>query len=123
MARIKRAQNRKVRTKKLFKRSKGFFQARNNTRRQANEAVMKARANAYVGRKQRKRQFRRLWITRISAAVMTHEISYSRFIHGLNLAGIEVNRKMLSELAIHDEAVFAALVGKAKDALQAAAQA
>ena len=123
MARIKRAQNRKVRTKKLFKRSKGFFLARNNTRRQANEAVMKARANAYVGRKQRKRQFRRLWITRISAAVMQHDISYSRFIHGLGLAGIEVNRKMLSELAIHDEAAFAALVGQAKDALQAAAQA
>ena len=123
MARIKRAQNRKVRTKKLFKRSKGFFLARNNTRRQANEAVMKARANAYVGRKQRKRQFRRLWITRISAAVMSHDISYSRFIHGLGLAGIEVNRKMLSELAIHDEAAFAALVGQAKDALQAAAQA
>lgn len=117
MARIKRAQVRKVRTKKLFKRSKGFFLARNNTRRQANEAVMKARANAYVGRKQRKRQFRRLWIVRISAALKTRDLSYSKFIHGLSLANIEVNRKMLSELAIQDEAAFDAIVAKAKAAL------
>ena len=73
MARVKRAQNRKTRTRKLFKRSKGFFLARNNTRRQANEAVMKARANAFVGRKQKKRQYRQLWITRISAALMPHD--------------------------------------------------
>jgi len=123
MARIKRAQNRKTRTKKLFKRSKGFFMARNNTRRQANEAVMKARANAYVGRKQRKRQFRQLWIIRISAALKTQGVSYSRFIHGLNLANIEVNRKILSELAIHDEAAFTAIVNSAKDALAAEAAA
>jgi len=119
MARIKRAQLRKKRTQKLFKRSKGFFLARNNTRRQANEAVIKARAQAYVGRKQRKRQFRRLWIVRISAAVKPHGISYSRFMHGLSKAGIDMNRKMLSELAINDEATFTLFVEQAKQALAA----
>jgi large subunit ribosomal protein L20 len=117
MARIKRAQGRKTRTKKLFKRSKGFFLARKNTRRQANEAVMKARANAFVGRKQKKRQFRRLWITRISAALMPHELNYSSFIHGLKVAGIDLDRKQLSELAIHDAAAFGAVVEKARAAL------
>ena len=117
MARVKRAQIRKTRTRKLFKRSKGFFLARNNTRRQANEAVLKARAYAFRGRKERKRQFRRLWITRISAALMPHDLSYSRFIHGLNQAGIELNRKQLSEMAIHDPDVFSAVVEKARAAL------
>ena len=117
MARIKRAQIRKVRTRKLFKRSKGFFQARNNTRRQANEAVMKARAYKFRGRKEKKRQFRQLWITRISAALMPTDLNYSTFIHGLSLAGVELNRKQISELAIHDQAAFDALVEQAKAAL------
>jgi large subunit ribosomal protein L20 len=116
--RVTRAQNRKTRTKKLFKRSKGFFLSRKNTRRQANEAVMHARANAFVGRKQRKRQFRRLWITRINAALMPHELSYSRFIHGLNLANITINRKMISEMAIHEPEAFGTLVTQAKSALE-----
>lgn len=119
MARVKRAQIRKKRVKKLFKRSKGFFMSRNNTLRQANEAVMKARMNAYTGRKQKKRQFRSMWIARINAACRPLEISYSRFMHGLSLAGIEINRKMLSEIAIHDSAAFAELVNKAKAALDA----
>ena len=109
MARVKRAQIRKTRTRKLFKRSKGFFLARNNTRRQANEAVMKARSNAFIGRKQKKRQYRQLWITRISAALMPHELNYSSFIHGLKLAGIDLDRKQLSELAIHDAEAFGAV--------------
>jgi len=117
MARIKRAQIRKVRTKKLFKRSKGFFQARNNTRRQANEAVMKARQNQFRGRKEKKRQYRALWITRISAALMPTDLNYSRFIHGLTLAGVQLNRKQLSELAIHDPEAFSAIVEQAKAAL------
>ena len=117
MARVKRAQNRKTRTKKLFKRSKGFFLCRNNTRRQANEAVMKARANAFVGRKQKKRQYRQLWITRISAALMPHELNYSSFIHGLKLAQIDLDRKQLSELAIQDPDAFSAVVEKARAAL------
>ena len=119
MARIKGAQNRKTRSKKLFTRSKGFFLARNNTRRQANEAVMKARANAFVGRKQKKRQFRALWVSRISAAAKANSISYSQFIHGLKLASVEINRKMLSELAIHEPATFTAIVDIAKSALSA----
>ena len=114
MARVKGALNRRTRTKKLFKRSKGFFLARKNTRRQANEAVMHARANAFVGRKQRKRAFRRLWITRISAAVKAHDLSYSVFMHGLNKAGVTLNRKVLSELAIQDPAAFQELVTIAK---------
>jgi large subunit ribosomal protein L20 len=117
MARVKRSKIRRTRTAKLFKRSKGFFGARNNTRRQANEAVMHARANAFRGRKEKKRQFRALWITRINAALMQHEMKYSRFIHGLSLAGVELNRKQLSELGIHDPAAFEILVGQARTAL------
>jgi large subunit ribosomal protein L20 len=121
MARIKRAQLRKKSTKKLFDRSKGFFQGRGNQRRQVMEAVTKARTNAYVGRKQRKRQFRALWITRISAATKLHGMSYSNFMHGLSLAGIEMNRKMLSELAINDAGTFSGLVARAQEALGASA--
>jgi len=117
MARIKRAQIRKTRTKKLFKRSKGFFGARGTTRRQTHEAVLHAKANEFRGRKEKKRQFRALWITRINAALMPHELSYSRFIHGLKLAGVDLNRKQLSEMAIHDPAAFEAVVGTAREAL------
>ena len=78
---------------------------------------MKARANAFVGRKQKKRQYRQLWITRISAALMPHELNYSSFIHGLKLAQIDLDRKQLSELAIHDAEAFAAVVEKARAAL------
>ena len=117
MARIKRAQIRKTRTKKLFKRSKGFFGARGTTRRQTHEAVMHAKANEFRGRKERKRQFRALWITRISAALMPLDLKYSRFIHGLKLAEIDLNRKQLSEMAIHDPSAFKAVVGAARDAL------
>lgn len=121
MARIKRAQIRKRSTKKLFARSKGFFQGRGAQRRQAMEAVTKARTNSYIGRKQRKRQFRALWISRISAATKAHGLSYSKFMYGLSLAGIEMNRKMLSELAIHEEATFTSFVTKARAALEAQA--
>ena len=121
MARIKGAQNRKTRTRKLFKRSKGFHLARSKTRRQANEAVLHAKANAFVGRKQKKRQYRALWIQRIGAALMPHDLSYSKFIHGLSLAGIGLNRKQLSELAIHEPDAFAGIVDQARAALQGAA--
>ena len=117
MARIKRAQIRKTRTKKLFKRSKGFFGARGTTRRQTTEAVLKARAYEFRGRKEKQRQFRALWITRINAALMGTDLNYSRFIHGLKLAGIDLNRKQLSEMAIHDPAAFDAVVGQAREAL------
>ncbi|NOY24583.1 MAG: 50S ribosomal protein L20 [Oligoflexia bacterium] len=117
MARIKRAQIRKTRTRKLFKRAKGFHLARSKTRRQTMEAVLHAKADAFEGRKQRKRQFRALWIQRISAALMQHPLSYSRFMHGLKLAGIELNRKQLSELAIHQPEAFGSLVVQAGAAI------
>lgn len=117
MARIKRAQIRKVRRKKVMKRAKGFFQQRGTTYRQAHEAVMHAQANAFRGRKERKRQFRSLWIVRINAALNDHELSYSRLIHGLKLAGIDLNRKVLADLALNDPAAFGAVVQQAKAAL------
>jgi len=116
MARVKRAQIRKTRIKNLRKRTKGYHGGRSRLR-QAKAALMKAEANAYVGRKQRKRHFRRLWITRISAAVRPHGINYSQFIHGLNQAGINLNRKMLAELAVTEPATFETIVGQAKAAL------
>jgi large subunit ribosomal protein L20 len=117
MARIKRAQIRKVRRKKLLKRASGFYQQRSKTYRQAHEAVMHAEANAFRGRKERKRHFRRLWIVRINAALNEHELSYSRFIHGLTLAGVTLNRKVLADLALNDPAGFSAVVAQAKAAL------
>jgi large subunit ribosomal protein L20 len=117
MARIKRRQIRKVRLRKLFKRAKGFHLCRKNTLRQANQAVMKARAYAFRGRKEKKRQYRRLWIVRINAALRPLGLSYSRFMHGVKRAGIEIDRKQLSELAIHDPAAFQAVVGQAQSAL------
>ena len=117
MARVKRAQIRKVRVRKLFQRSNGFFLSRRNTLRQAHEAVMHARRFKFRGRKEKKRQFRALWIIRINAALMVHGLSYSRFIHGLKRAGIELDRKQLSELAIHDANAFGQLVSQARSAL------
>lgn len=117
MARVKRAQIRKTRTRNLFKRAKGFRGARGTTRRQAHEAVMKARAYQFVGRKQKKRMYRRMWIVRINAALMPYGLSYSKFIHGLGRAGIQLNRKMLAEMALHDPAGFGAVVDKVRSAL------
>ena len=117
MARVKGAQNRSTRKSKLFGKAKGFHAARKNTFRQANQAVMKAESYKYVGRKQKKRAFRRLWITRITAAVKMHDLRYSQFIHGIQKAGIKLNRKELSEMAIHDPATFGAICGQAKTAL------
>jgi len=116
MARIKRAQIRKTRKKNLFRRVKGFFLGRRRLR-QAIEARMRAEKNEFIGRKQRKRQFRVLWNQRINAAARIHGLSYSRFIHGLKVAGIDVNRKMLADLAIREPAAFEALVGRARGAL------
>src|SRR4029079_15888811 len=109
MARIKRAQIKKVRTKKLFKRSKGFFGSRRTLRRQAHEAVMHAMKNAFLGRKQKKREYRQLWITRINAALMPHQLSYSVFMHGLTKAGITVDRKQVSALGTHDHRALGTL--------------
>ena len=116
MARIKGAQNRSTRRKNLFRRVSGFFLGRRRLR-QAIEARLKADAQQFIGRKHRKRHFRRLWTKRINAAVRPHGLSYSRFIHGLKQANVDVNRKMLADLAVREPAVFEALVEKARAAL------
>ncbi|MGV8146199.1 MAG: 50S ribosomal protein L20 [Alkaliphilus sp.] len=117
MARVKKALNARKKHKKILKLAKGFRGARSKLFRPANQSVMRALQHAYVGRKLRKRDFRRLWITRINAAVRQYDLSYSRFMNGLKLCEIEVNRKMLSEMAIHDKEGFKSLVEKAKEKL------
>ena len=117
MARIKGALMTRKRRKKVLKLAKGYFGAKSKLFRTAKEAVMKSGQYAYIGRKQKKRDFRRLWITRISAACKANGMNYSTFINGLKKADITLNRKMLSEIAIHDPAAFTALVEKAKAAL------
>ena len=117
MARIKGALMTRKRRKKTLKLAKGYFGAKSKLFRTAKEAVMKSGQYAYIGRKQKKRNFRSLWITRISAACRMNGVNYSTFMNGLKKAGITLNRKMLSELAINDAAAFTALVEKAKAAL------
>lgn len=114
MARVKGALNAKKKHNRVLKLAKGYRGARSKQYRCAKQTVMKALAESYVGRKQRKRQFRRLWIARINAAARLNGISYSQFMHGLKVAGIDVNRKMLSEMAISDPEGFTALVDTAK---------
>ncbi len=116
MARVKGALNTRKKHKKILKLAKGYYGAQSKQYRTANQAVMRAMQNAYVGRKRRKRDFRRLWITRISAAAKMNGMNYSTFMNGLKKAGIEMNRKMLSEIAIADEKAFAKLVEAAKNA-------
>ncbi|EMT38595.1 ribosomal protein L20 [Thermoanaerobacter thermohydrosulfuricus WC1] len=119
MARVKFGKVTRRRRKKILKLAKGYFGAKSKLFRVANQAVMKSLMYAYIGRKLRKRDFRKLWITRINAAARAHGISYSRFINGLKKAGIEINRKILSEMAINDEKAFAELVNIAKQQLNA----
>ena len=117
MARIKRAMMTRKRRKKTLKMAKGYFGAKSKRFKMAKQAVMKSGNYAYIGRKQRKRDFRSLWITRISAACRINGINYSTFMNGLKKAGVELNRKMLSEIAINDPAAFTSLVEKSKAAL------
>ena len=117
MARIKGAMMTRKRRKKVLKLAKGYFGAKSKLFRTAKEAVMKSGQYAYIGRKQRKRDFRRLWITRISAAAKLNGMNYSTFMNGLKKANITLNRKMLAELAVSDAAAFAGLAEKAKAAL------
>ena len=117
MARVKGALATRKRRKKVLKLAKGYWGAKSKHFKMAKEAVMKSGNYAYIGRKQRKRDFRRLWITRISAGCKANGINYSTFMNGLKKAGITLNRKMLSEIAIADAAGFTALVEKAKAAL------
>ena len=117
MARVKGAMMTRKRRKKVLKLAKGYWGAKSRHFKMAKQAVMKSGNYAFIGRKQRKRDFRRLWITRISAACRMNDINYSTFMNGLEKAGITLNRKMLSEIAIADAAGFTALVEKAKAAL------
>ena len=117
MARVKRGVQARARHKKVLKEAKGYYGARRKVYRVAKQAVTKAGQYSYRDRRQRKRQFRSLWIVRINAAAREVGLSYSRFIDGLTKAEIEVDRKMLADLAVHDKAAFAALAEKAKAAL------
>ena len=114
MARVKGAMMTRKRRNKTLKLAKGYWGARSTHFKVANQAVFKALQYAYVGRKLRKRDFRKLWITRISAAAKMNGMNYSTFMHGLKTAGINLNRKMLAEIAVTDAPAFAALVEKAK---------
>lgn len=114
MARVKKAMNARKKHNKILKLAKGFRGSRSKLYRPANTFVMKALKNAYIGRKLKKRDFRKLWIQRINAAARMNGISYSRLMNGLKLSGIEVNRKMLSEMAIQDPEGFAKLAEVAK---------
>lgn len=117
MARVKKAMNAKKKHKKILKLAKGFRGGRSKLFRPANQFVIKALSHAYVGRRLKKRDFRRLWIARINAGTRLYGMSYSRFMNGLKVSGIDLNRKMLSEMAIHDPKGFENLVSVAKAAL------
>ena len=118
MARVKRGVTAHAKHKKVMKAAKGFYGRRKNTIRIAKQAVEKSMQYAYRDRKARKRNFRALWIQRINAAAREHGLSYGRLIDGMNKAGIEIDRKVLSDMAIHEPAAFAAVVEAAKQALE-----
>lgn len=118
MARVKRGVIARRRHKKIIGRAKGYYNARRKVYRVANQAVIKAGQYAYIGRKQKKRQFRSLWITRINAAARMFDLSYSRLINGLNKAGIEVDRKVLADIAVHDIKAFGVIAAQARAALE-----
>lgn len=119
MARVKRGVTARRRHKKVLKLAKGYFHARRKVFRVAKQAVTKAAQYAYIGRKQRKRQFRSLWIVRINAAARIYGLSYSRFMNGLLKANITLDRKVLADIAVHDIAAFGKLAEQAKNALAA----
>ena len=116
MARIKRAVNALKKRRKVLRLARGYYGAKSKQYRAASQQVMKSMAYAYVGRKNKKREYRRLWIARINAGARLCGTTYSRMINGLKVAGVDINRKVLSELAISDPAAFAALAEKAKEA-------
>ncbi len=118
MARVKGGMSTHKRHKRVLKLAKGYRGAKSKQFKTAKQAVMKSGVYAYVGRKQKKREFRRLWIARINAAARLNDISYSQLMHGLKLAGVDINRKMLAELAVNDAAAFASLADIAKAKVQ-----
>ncbi|MBP5356640.1 MAG: 50S ribosomal protein L20 [Clostridia bacterium] len=115
--RIKRAVNALKKRRKIFRLSKGYFGSKSRSYRIAREAVMKSQMYAFIGRRNKKRDFRKLWIARINAACRMNEISYSKFMHGLKVAGINLNRKVLADIALSDSAAFANLAEIAKKAI------
>ncbi|MAL03773.1 MAG: 50S ribosomal protein L20 [Arenimonas sp.] len=119
MARVKRGVTARRRHKKIIKLAKGYYNARRKVFRVAKQAVTKAQQYAYIGRKQKKRQFRSLWIVRINAAARQHGLSYSRFMNGLLKANVTLDRKALADIAIHDPVAFGAIAEQAKRALAA----
>ena len=119
MARVKRAMNARKYHKKVLKLAKGYYGGKSKLFKTANETVIRALRNAYVGRKLKKRDFRSLWIARINAATRLNGLSYSKFMNGIKTAGIDINRKMLSEIAINDPKAFTELVEMAKKQLNA----
>ena len=120
MPRVKRGVTARARHKKVLAQAKGYYGARSRVFRVANQAVIKAGQYAYRDRRQKKRQFRALWIVRINAGARENGLSYSRFVAGLKKAAIEIDRKILADLAVHDKAAFSTLADKAKAALTAA---
>ncbi len=118
MARVKRGNRRLRRRKKYLRMAKGYWGAKGRLHRYAKEAVERALTFSYIGRKRKKRDFRRLWIIRINAAARLNGLNYSQFMHGLKLADVRLNRKMLADLAVNDEAAFAELANMAKEALK-----
>lgn len=119
MARVKRAMNARKYHKKILKLAKGYYGGKSKLFKTANESVIRALRNAYVGRKLKKRDYRKLWIARINAATRMNGLSYSKFMNGIKTAGIDINRKMLSEIAINDPKAFADLVEIAKKNIKA----
>ena len=117
MARVKGGLNAKKKHKRILKLAKGYRGARSKQYRVAKQSVMRALASSYAGRKERKRQFRQLWIARINAAARMNGISYSQMMHGLKVSGVDINRKMLAEMAVNDAEGFAALAEMAKKAV------
>lgn len=117
MARIKRGVNARKKHRKILKQAKGYYGSRSRVFRVANQAVMKSGQYAYEHRRLRKRDFRKLWIARINAAARLNDMSYSTLIHGLKEAGVDINRKMLAELAVNDEKAFADICSLAKSSL------
>lgn len=118
MARVKKGLNARKRHKKILKQAKGYYGQKSKVFRAANPAVMRALRSAYIGRKNKKREYRRLWIARINAAARINGLSYSKMMNGLKVSGIEINRKMLSEMAIYDPAGFAQLAETAKKSVK-----
>ena len=120
MPRVKRGTHRRASRKKVLDRAKGYFLTKSKLYRAAMEAVDRGLKFAYVGRKNKKREYRSLWIVRINASCRANGIPYSKFIHGLKAAGLELNRKVLADVALHDDAAFLQLVNSAKTALEKA---